>query len=72
MVVFVPRGQDLAIDGCQGERRIVQVELFLFADVAHCGRLGRGCMGGYAVVCQSPRCSQWRVECLQSGDDENG
>jgi hypothetical protein len=40
MVVFIPRGQDLTIDGCQWERWIVQVEL-LVADVAHCGRLGR-------------------------------
>ena len=41
MEVFIFGDQELTIYGCQGERWIVQVELVL-ADVAHCGRLGRG------------------------------
>jgi hypothetical protein len=49
MVVFISRGQDLTIDGCQGEWWVVQVELFLVADVAHCGRLGRGYINNGSV-----------------------
>lgn len=49
MEVFILCDQELAIDGCQGERWVVQVEL-IAGDVAHCGRLGRGYLdGGYIV-----------------------
>ena len=38
--VFILGDQELTINGRQGERWVVQVEL-VFADVAHCGKLGR-------------------------------
>lgn len=47
MIVFVPGSQDLTVDGCQREGRIIQVQLI--ADVAHCGRRDRGCVDRYAV-----------------------
>jgi hypothetical protein len=49
MVVFIPRGQDLTIDGCQGKRWVVQIELIVVADVAHCSRLGRGYVNNGSV-----------------------
>ena len=49
MEVFIFGDQELAIDGCQRERWVVQVELVL-ADVAHCGRLGRVYGGGSYIV----------------------
>lgn len=42
VVVFISRGEDFTVDGCQGEGRVVQVEFIVAAFVAHCRRVGRG------------------------------
>lgn len=59
VVVFISRGQDLTVDGCQREGRVIKIELF--TGVTHFDSLSRLLVATVDLICRQIKAVNERV-----------